>query len=79
MNPLEWKREHQVALGIAAVIGLSLGEIVGFSLNGNGERFGTWVERSFWYHYATFGGFMWGICGAIIGAAIVYSVQLMRR
>lgn len=79
MNPLEWKREHQIALGLAAIIGLGLGEIIGFALNGHGDRFVTWVEQSFWYHYSTFGGFMWGILGALIGAAIVYVVQLMRR
>ena len=30
MNPLNWKREHQVALGIAAVIGAVLGILTGY-------------------------------------------------
>ena len=79
MNPLRWKREHQLALVVAALIGLIVGEVVGFALTGAGERFGAWLEESFWYHYITFGGFMWGIFGAIIGAAIVYTANLIRQ
>jgi high-affinity Fe2+/Pb2+ permease len=30
MNPLNWKHEHQVALGIAAVIGAVLGVLTGY-------------------------------------------------
>jgi hypothetical protein len=30
MNPLNWKREHQVALSIAAVIGAVLGILIGY-------------------------------------------------
>jgi hypothetical protein len=32
MNPLNWRREQQLALIIAAIIGLMLGEFSGFSL-----------------------------------------------
>ena len=30
MNPFNWKREHQVALGIAAVIGAVMGILIGY-------------------------------------------------
>ena len=43
MNPLNWRREQQLALIIAAKIGLMLGEFSGFALTRDGKRFGLWV------------------------------------
>jgi hypothetical protein len=40
MNPLNWRREQQLALIIAAKIGLMLGEFSGFALTRDGKRFG---------------------------------------
>ena len=50
MNPLNWKREHQVALGIAAVIGAVLRILTGYlayaSAQGAGGAmsFDRWLE-----------------------------------
>jgi len=43
MKPLNWRREQQLALIIAAIIGLMLGEFSGFALTSDGERFGLWM------------------------------------
>jgi hypothetical protein len=85
MNPLEWKREHQVALLLCAGIGLIFGFV-----------FGLYTVRKYGYQYewatlgvATFSDLTadilyWcavgilAVFGALIGAAVIYSVQLMR-
>ena len=76
MNPLNWRREQQLALIIAAIIGLMLGEFCGFALTSDGERFGLWV---FWYGYSSFGGFMGSIVGALIGLTTAYVARLLRQ
>lgn len=77
MNPLEWKREHQIALFISAGIGFIFGFI--FELHELNTpcsmRFGCLKENiTYWI---TIVGV--GIFGAMIGAAILYAVQLMKR
>jgi hypothetical protein len=76
MNPLNWRREQQLALIIAAIIGLMLGEFSGFALTSDGQRFGLWV---FWYGYSSFGGFMGSIVGALIGLTTAYVARLLRQ
>jgi hypothetical protein len=52
MNPLNWKREHQVALGIAAVIGAVMGVLIGYLVYAVAQgadgamSFGRWLEYS---------------------------------
>ncbi len=72
MNPLEWKREHQAALGLGAIIGLLVGPIVGFSVSGNGANWDYWI----WQFDRTA---PWAVFGALIGAAIIYAAEMARR
>ena len=77
MNPLNWKREHQVALGIAAVIGAVLGILAGYLVYaiaqgaGGAMSFGRWLESSIWA-----AALLWAIVGAFIVGGNVYVRRL---
>jgi hypothetical protein len=71
MNPLKWRREHQVALVLGALIGVAVGLAIGFIYNG--------------VHYVTLfpwlaGGsaLRWGVFGALVGGATIYMRQLLH-
>jgi hypothetical protein len=77
MNPLEWKREHQIALLISAGIGFVFGLIFGLhELNTPCWVSMGCIKENVIYWITIVGD---GICGAIIAAVIIYTVQLMRR
>jgi hypothetical protein len=78
MNPFEWKREHQIALVAATLLGFAIGMAFGYA-RGDSLHFSDWLYYAFNPHYGNFGEFGWGIFGAIIGAAVIYLAQLMRR
>lgn len=72
MNPLKWRREHQVALLVGIALGIVAGLVIGFMHNG--------------IHYATLSpwltggsGFRWGVFGALVGGAAIYMRQLMHE
>ncbi len=46
MNPLDWKREHQIALTVATLIGLAIGLAVGYARGGNIRGFWQWAMDS---------------------------------
>ncbi len=77
MNPLNWKREHQVALGIAAVIGAVLGILTGYLIYaiaqgaGGAMSFGRWLEYSIWA-----AALLWAIGGALVVSGSVYVRRL---
>jgi hypothetical protein len=84
MNPLKWKREHQVALFCAVVLGCLAGLILGLrEIKPYGH--GRWIEL-----YCSFGSctylldgywllvILWAGLGGIIGATVVYIRQLLR-
>jgi hypothetical protein len=91
MNPLEWKREHQVALVICAGIGFIFGFMVGLhEINpynydlgwsvGLYQTYWGWnggMEHSINLYWLVIGAV--GIFGAFIAALITYAFQLMRR
>ena len=77
MNPLEWKREHQIALAAATLLGFAIGMAYGYA-TGNSLRFSDWLYYAFSPNYSR-GEFGWGIFGAITGAVLIYTVQMMRR
>jgi hypothetical protein len=80
MNPLKWKREHQVALGIAAIIGAVLGLLIGYLVYviaqgaASAMSFGRWIEYSLWA-----AAILWAIVGAIIFGGSVYMQRLLRE
>jgi hypothetical protein len=71
MNPLKWRREHQVALLLGAAVGIAIGLLIGFIYNG--------------VHYATlpqwlgWSAFRWGVLGALVGGTTIYMRQLLHR
>ena len=78
MNPLTWKREHQVALGVGAAIGGVLGLMAAYSL---GYAEASKVTTPFvwwWTHYAV-DSWGWVVFGALIGAGCVYIRQLLHN
>jgi hypothetical protein len=87
MNPLRWKRELQVALILAATIGVPLGIILGHITTG-GTTWELWSRAPNDYNWPpfywmkTYWGpltfFWWGLFGASVGAGIVYLIELLR-
>jgi hypothetical protein len=76
MNPLNWKREHQVALGIAAVLGILTGYLIYTIAQGadGAMSFGWWLEYSIWA-----AALLWAIVGALIVSGSAYVRQLFRE
>jgi hypothetical protein len=71
MNPFAWRKEHQVAIIVGAILGAVILEVIGL------------MYRDL--HYATMSGFFWtgstvrwAILGALIGAGIVYVRRLLQ-
>lgn len=79
MNPLGWKREHQVALGAAALLGLALGLAFGYARDGHLGGFWDWFTTAINPNYPTYTGIGWGAFGAAAATAAVYMAGLMRR
>lgn len=74
MNPLNWRRPHQMALLLGAVLGIALEFITGY------------IHENVHYANPTFslyltGGsaFRWGLFGAIVGGTVIYIQQLMHE
>jgi len=87
MNPLDWRPEHQVALLLGVVIGIVIGLAGGFMYDGiHGALAPTVGDASF--HDKTAAGIMlwlgtgsalrWGVFGAFVGGAIIYTRQLLH-
>lgn len=79
MNPLGWKREHQVAFAIAILLGAGVGLLLGMRQH-NSENW-LQVELS-WDDVSNFfangGGWEWSLIGAAIAGTLVYVWQLLR-
>ena len=78
MNPINWKREYQVALALSAAVGIPIGAIVGYMLYATGYgsdsvSWGYWIS-----HPIDMSGLWWMLTGAIICASISYIRMLMR-
>jgi len=77
MNPLNWSREHQIALCVVALIGAALATVLGYLVYaaGWGEGavpFGNWLGRLF------DGAIWWALFGAVIGGAIIFVRNLLH-
>lgn len=93
MNPLGWKREHQIALLLAIAVGIVAGVVVGYLVYASGRGadgasgFGSWLKYSFRFYRRSFEfqrpGIWWGLTGGSVGAALIYirilSQQNTRR
>jgi hypothetical protein len=78
MNPLSWSREHQLALPIAAVIGAALATVLGYLVYAAGWEVGA-VPFESWLRRLFGGPIWWALFGAVIGGAIVFVCNLLRR
>ena len=67
MNPLHWKREHQIALLGATIVGACIGIFAGARQ----------LEPSANYYWLWLG--LWGAGGAVTGAAGGFIRQLYRN
>jgi hypothetical protein len=72
MNPFAWRREHRVAIILAAVLGAVIWVVIGFIYRG--LNYGTITSGLFWSASTT----RWAILGALIGAGIVYVQRLLQ-
>jgi hypothetical protein len=85
MNPLLWKREHQIAFYCAIALGCIIGLFVGFhEAEFSTFRWGRlycesrsssclWLLNGYWLQMMG-----WTLLGGAIGAALVYIRQLLR-
>ena len=72
MNPFVWRREHQVAVILGAVLGAVIVEVIGFMYRG--LNFGMISSDLFWSASTT----RWAILGALLGACMVYVRRLLQ-
>lgn len=79
MNPLLWKREHQLAWIVACMIGAVAGLTYAFSriaLNDSegftpASFFIIWLQHPTWYWY-------WALMGAVIAGLAFYLHRLLK-
>jgi hypothetical protein len=72
MNPFKWRREHQIALVLGAVLGAVILLVIGFMYRGlNYEMISSG-------HFSSASSARWAILGALIGACLVYVRRLLQ-
>ena len=76
MNPLKWKREHQVELSIAVVVGAVLGVLIGYLIYANAQSAGGAMSFGRWLVYSIWAAALWW---AIVGVCIVGGGVYVRR
>jgi hypothetical protein len=87
MNPFHWRREHQVGLVLAMIIGAVVGTLVGYMMYAMTAGADGAVHFSYWSwtckifsSYCMSGAFSnitWTFLGAVLGAAVIYVRRLM--
>jgi hypothetical protein len=82
MNPMKWKREHQLALVLASALGFLFGMMFGiYRVSPYGHSINLDPSGICCDHLVSIYWFLvslWGIFGVGIAAAIVYIRQLLR-
>jgi len=77
MNPLRWSRPHQIALLLAAAVGVALGPLIGYGIYAVGSGAAGAMSFGFWFDPAWRPGvLLWPLFGSAISAAIVYISHL---
>ena len=72
MNPFMWRREHQVAIILGAILGALILVVIGFMYRG--LNYGMLTSGLFWSASPA----RWAILGALIGGCVVYVQRLLR-
>ena len=72
MNPLLWRREHQAAIILGAILGVVIMLLIGFMYRG--LNYGTLSSELLWSSSTA----RWAILGALIGSGIVYVQRLLQ-
>ena len=72
MNPFVWRREHQMALLLGAILGAVILLVIGFMHRG--LNYGTISSELFWSASTA----RWAILGALIGGILVYVQKLLQ-
>jgi hypothetical protein len=87
MNPLNWRREHQVALLIGGAVGICIGLLVGYMYDSLFSMFVVQVSanrtvadapRSVGAWLGSGSSFRWGAFGALVAGALIYTRQLLH-
>jgi hypothetical protein len=82
MNPLHWKREHQMALLSACAFGAVVGALLFILILANSYYSPVWCGYGNYGYTCWLSGFwvrvvMWTVLGALAGMAVVYIRQLL--
>jgi len=72
MNPFVWRREHQAAIILGAILGAVVLIVIGFMYRG--LNYGTISSAVFWSASTA----RWAILGALIGGCMVYLRRLLN-
>lgn len=72
MNPFTWRREHQTAIILGAILGAAILVVIGFMYRG--LNYGTISSELLWSSSTA----RWAILGALIGGCIVYVQRLLQ-
>ena len=72
MNPFVWRREHQIAIILGAIVGAVILVVIGFMRRG--LDYGMLTSDLFWSASTA----RWAILGALIGGFIVYVRRLLQ-
>lgn len=80
MNPVNWNRQHKIALVIVGLVGASLGVVLGYIVYALSEshrgamRFDIWIQ-----HPVRTSATWWGLYGAITAMAWVCVRRFLSR
>ena len=73
MNPLSWKKEHQIALALAILVGIAIGIVIGYLVYASAKGAGGAISFAYWVrHPIRFSGTWWGFLGGTVGGALIY-------
>jgi hypothetical protein len=72
MNPFVWRREHQIAIILGAILGAVILLVIGFMYRG--LNYGTLTSDLLWSSSTA----RWAILGALIGGFMVYVRRLLQ-